>query len=108
MNAAETIAAAIQKLERERRNAAPGDWYVTYEKSRWPRIWGNRDENDADAVAQTEGGVGNAHLIVTLHRAIDAQLAILQEEVVHVRNTGLPLWKKSVLDLARAILGEDQ
>lgn len=105
MNAAETIAAAIQQLEEERREATPGEWYVTYEKSRWPRIWGNRDENDADAVAQTEGGVANAHLIVTLHRTIDAQLAILRDAAALLSMMDGVTYS-TTLDLAHAILGE--
>jgi hypothetical protein len=102
MSAAETIAAAIEKLERERKEATPGEWYVTYEKSRWPRVWGNRDETDADAVAQTEGGAANARLIVTLHRAIDPVLAILRTSL---SLDGLVPMDQA-LDLARAILGE--
>jgi hypothetical protein len=77
MNAAEKIQAAIERLEELRDAATDGPWFVTHERSTWPRVWGNNDGDDADAVASTESGTSNAQLIVTLHRTIDAQLAVL-------------------------------
>lgn len=114
MNAAETIQAAINRLEKYKAESTSGPWFTTYERSRWLRIWGNGDGDHADAVAQTEGGTGNAPLIVTLHRTIDAQLGILRgvlrvhQEIVPLdfddeETWPIPAW---ALALAKAILGE--
>lgn len=99
MNAAETIRAAIDKLEalqsiRGVTGPTEQDWL-------W-EIDPNVTSPDEDPrVGLVQGGPD-----VMLHRTIDAQLAILQEELTHVKNARLPLWRESVLDLARAILGE--
>lgn len=93
MNAEETIAAAIEKLEKLRGAATPAPWDFYGGE---PFGYGigfpvglvvHRDEiTDEDA-----------ELIVTLHRTIDAQLAILQES----KTWGI---SDATIDLARAIL----
>ena len=75
---AQRIEAAIVRLEKLKAMSTPGPWFLTHERSQWPRVWGNSDGHDADAVAQTEGR-GNAALIVVLHATIDAQIGILSE-----------------------------
>jgi hypothetical protein len=89
MNAAETIAAAIEKLEAGRTAATSGPWssglvgvygpegYVASDGDMWP---------------------DDRALIVTLHRTIDAQLAILRMYRIFPH--------PQVETLARAILGE--
>lgn len=89
MNAAETIQAAIEKLGREA--AAPAG---------------------EDRVGATSREA--LTLVATLHRTIDAQLAILR---IGLRTAeGIGVWdspygtvpyEQQSLDLARAILGED-
>jgi hypothetical protein len=78
-NAAETIQAAIDKLETLRPDGPPGPWA--------------------------------SYVVVTLLRTIDAQLTILRRHLDLAQAIG-PSYPVSyedfgVLDLARAILGED-
>ena len=77
MTVVERLEGAIAKLEQLKADSLPGPWFITYERERWPRVWGNSDGQDADQVAKTHHR-GDADLIVTLHRTIDAQLAILK------------------------------
>jgi hypothetical protein len=111
---AETIAAAIEKLEHLRSRGSDGPWRV-------------------DVLSRTNGTVAvsnevgryvahyvaepDAERIVTLHRTIDAQLAILRtalgagisDMVVlnpdKFRGVGAVLYR-AAFDIARAILGE--
>lgn len=130
MGAAETIAAAIEKLEQQKADSTPGPWDFEYTdesievnagtaRTQWNEghtsgfpasSWTTTDrilevdvydldENEADLIA------GNAELIVTLHRTIDAQLAILRDGAELEANEGMVYW--TTLDLARAILGEE-
>lgn len=115
MNAAETIAAAIEKLERERAasNPAGETWRVADSITReFATIRSTSAWNDS--IVATELMREDAELIVTLHRTIGAQLAILRSFEDHLTN---PAWDHdddeesapAVLDvvaLARAILGE--
>ena len=82
MTAVEEIQAAIEKLTAQRDESTPGPWAV--------------DDADKCSVYTIDGGAtilqpedwyprgdnrpaGNAQLVLTLHRTIDAQLAILRE-----------------------------
>jgi len=116
MSAVEEIQAAIEKLTKLKAESTPGPWFLTYEKSTHPRLWGNASENDADPVALAQNR-GNAELIVLLHRTIDAQLAILNHDVAlftefeehgNARQWELAIERAGDLALARAINGDTQ
>lgn len=113
MTPAETIAAAIEKLERERTASNPyGEAWRAND-----RITGDYSEIRATSPSgvtttlATELTAEDAVLIVTLHRTIDAQLAILRAaaraRVRFEEAEALLLIDEAALDLARAILGED-
>ena len=113
MSAVEEIQAAIEKLTKLKAESTPGPWFLTYEKSTHPRLWGNASENDADPVALAQNR-GNAELIVLLHRTIDAQLAILADTLNAFSNP-IPAFigyeeqiYHAQLMLARAINGDTQ
>jgi hypothetical protein len=109
MNAAETIQAAIDKLEAGKAGDGfcVGPWQYLRKGS-----WGGES-----AVADSNGhplawvGDGNdadrdAELIVMLHRTIDAQLAILRTGLTLATAFPNSEWTNTV-NLARSILGED-
>jgi len=113
MTGVEEIHAAIEKLTAQRDESTPGPWAV--------------DDADKCSVYTIDGGAtilqpedwyprgdnrpaGNAQLVVTLHRTIDAQLAILTDGLADMmarERLGLPLNTGPVrtLALARAING---
>jgi len=103
MTAAETIQAAIDKLEGHRRAATEGRWQ---HKRSLDNHW--VESNDrialAEAISQPD-----AELIVTLHRTIDAQLAILRWYAATLATApGFePHGSNEFIALARAILGEE-
>jgi hypothetical protein len=108
MNAAETIQAAIEKLERQKADTTPGPWRVVNES-----LQGSRHDYDpmidaGDYAASSERFVrpADAELIVTLHRTIDAQLVILRSGLAHAgyADQVIPVHARA---LAEAILGED-
>lgn len=102
MTPAETIQAAIDKLESQSavsRTTVIGRWA--------------NDEEDSGEVTGSHGSVGefwhvaNADLVVTLHRTIDAQLAVLDRGLSDDETDDQGGWHDSeALMLARAILGE--
>ena len=113
--AVETIQAAIEKLEALKAESTPGPWHdweddLTNEVD----VWHDQEQRSHIAncgVAGMPRVEADAQLIVTLHRTIDAQLAILDEaklQMMSRERLGLPLNTGPVraLDLARAILGE--
>lgn len=120
MSAAEAIAAAIEKLERERTASNPtGEtWRAAdsitgeYSTIRATSALGN------DAIVATELTREDAVLAVTLHRTIDPDLEFLRaaaetgisDMVVtnpeQFKGAGAVLYRAAV-DLARAILGEE-
>jgi len=104
MNAAEEIQAAIDKLTALRDKSTPGPWFLTYESATHPRVWGAADEDAADHVATMARSPRDADLIVTLHRTISAQLAILRESMRFARADAL-FDDATELALARAING---
>jgi hypothetical protein len=102
MNAAETIAAAIEELEAGRTAATSGPWsgglvgvygprgYVASDGDMWP---------------------DDRALIVTLHRTIDAQLKALRAAEWLLGQKSNPLAYRhaataAIIELAEAILGE--
>lgn len=106
MNAKEKLEAAITKLEDLKAASTPGPWDVAQHYS-----------FDSDAISYGGDAPGvfatfseaieeDAELIVTLHRTIDAQLAILLS-CTHLRGFPATPTERDVLALADAILGGD-
>ncbi|MDN4616447.1 hypothetical protein P5G50_18520 [Leifsonia sp. F6_8S_P_1B] len=110
MNAAETIAAAIQKLEALKADATPGVW--EFDPEPFGAIFTQQEpglEVETEVAEQMLDADGR--LIVTLHRTIDAQLAILRtagrEFERRAENGDARVFPYDYhLDLARSILGE--
>lgn len=112
MNPEDIIRVAIDRLEKLRAaSTQPTDggkaWIqgqdgVRYETSR--EIYtGPLSGTSSDVVSGIESE--DAALIVTLHRTIDAQLALLRHTLNHYRgDLGISI-PRFVVDLARAILG---
>ena len=84
MNAAGKIQAAIEKLEGLRTEGTDGPWSAWHPQD-------NRSNSCVDGAAldpdnpplAVEGGRKDVALIVTLHRTIDAQLAILRSALTY-------------------------
>jgi hypothetical protein len=103
MNAVERLEAAITKLETLKGSSSPGVWatgddgdiYIDRESIGHFRWFANTWNPDAD-------------LIVTLHRTIDAQLAILRHVRAHFSGDLGISTNRHVVALADAILGGDQ
>jgi len=96
-SAAETIQAAIDKLEAQSAVATRGPWVPQWEDEFDARVGIDYSSRPTPLTGTMQRP--NAELIVTLHRTIDAQLAILRA------SAGFDY--PAVLDLARAILGEE-
>lgn len=113
MNAVERIEAAIAKLEALKASSIPGPWSAPKELLGLPNktiFGGNPTRTHAAYVAVAHDG----ELIVTLHRTIDAQLAILRaghETEALLRSFPYTMatvfHDQRALDLADAILGGD-
>lgn len=115
MNPVERLQAAIEKLERLRDESDPirpdsawvTDYDVTEDARRILVLDSHNGGYDGSTVAEVTSE-GRAQLIVTLHRTIDAQLAILwaaQIETTDVMTAiEKPYWE-AALALADAILG---
>jgi hypothetical protein len=105
VNAAETIAAAIEKLEGLQDDSTPGPWRIVRDS-----LQGSRrdydpllEAGDYAASGETFNNPDDPRLIVTLHRTIDAILAILRTTL---SLDGLvPV--DQALALAHAVLGDD-
>ena len=123
MSAVETIQAAIERLETLREKSTPRPWTaMEYDSNPGdqgvPIIGGGEIgsmEGHLTAYTMTlwneEQSMIDADLIVTLHRTIDAQLAILNDAVVWFNDSccdehGMKGSAPALL-LARAILGEE-
>lgn len=119
MNAAETIAAAIEKLETQRDVAEMGKLTIhRFNDGRLEDVWIDSEYWRADGSGSIRTALvldrnqgpkrfDTAELIVTLHRTIDAQLAILRRTLDDLNNLLVyPSDLDIELDLARAILGE--
>jgi hypothetical protein len=129
MNAAEKIQAAIERLEELRDGSTPGPRFVCDANGGDPIEYGplwvishedmstNRTDGEAPEDWFMELSCGrkeDAELIVTLHRTIDAQLAILRHDLAILPKyeiEGLRArWERAItdagdLDLATAIMG---
>lgn len=112
MTPMERLQAAIEKLERLRVGCTPGEWWVTPGGG---ESWVFAGPGTADDVMV----IGDARLpqdtelIATLHRTIDAQIAILREALFQLE--GAPARAGFIgnefnlfMRLADAILGSDQ
>ena len=86
MNPAQRLQAAIQKLEQQRALSEPArhdsEWVVDYQVGETMRFITVLDSHngghDGSIVAEHVTSEARAQLIVTVHRTIDAQLAILR------------------------------
>ena len=117
MSAVEEIQQAIATLERLRAESTPGPWRATANNRRsgTHAIYGELPGQEVVGATPNYGGLwlfADAELIVTLHRTIDAQLAILRQSVVALGPTNLnvivgqePFAEPNVLALTRAING---
>lgn len=112
MTAIEEIRQAITTLERLKAESTPGPWNVDQNE---PAIWTSGDSVEGGTICyinsdQQTGDhrpYGDAELIVTLHRTIDAQLAILQHalEEYNPRDDAQGYIVDDGLELAHAING---
>jgi hypothetical protein len=109
MNAVEGIEAAIERLEHLKVQSTPAPWhYWTDELTGDVDLWHDQEVRSHIAVMGHFGSsrvYRDADLIVTLHRTIDAQLAILRANRADAEYGREP----SILAfaLADAILGGD-
>lgn len=121
MSPVERLQAAIEKLEKLRDESTPASWhYWTDELTGEVDIWHDGEARSHVAQIGKHEDVRvyrDADLIVTLHRTIDAQLAILRNTVrLHGEFVALGKeshWLEAIeragdLALADAILGSDQ
>ncbi|MFF2054149.1 hypothetical protein ACFVU2_21260 [Leifsonia sp. NPDC058194] len=111
MTAAETIAAAIEKLEGLRSASSPGPWRIATSPY-------DVDLVSCEGSALLSGGEGygwfredaDLDAVVTLHRTLDPVLAILRDSLRNIEVVGegprAPLGIPEAFNLARAILGE--
>ena len=106
------LQAAIEKLERIKAGSIEGPWVWKGDRiADGAFLEGAADETVIWAYGMhTEGFLvvseADADLIVTLHRTIDAQLAILRRVLRYYTTTDGGVTVKLELDLADAILGE--
>lgn len=113
MTPAETIAAAIKKLETLRGESTQPTGGTSWIQGDDKRPFETREEIYTGPMSDTSADVASwvqpadAALIVTLHRTIDAQIRVLQLDLRR-RQNARPAYGLPALDLARAILGEDQ
>lgn len=118
MTPVERLQAAIEKLEQQRAATDPvrsdSEWVVDYEVGETMRFITVLDSHngghDGSIVAADVTSKARAQLIVTLHRTIDAQLAILRAAVAELEENRWMVVEAAheVLALADAILGSDQ
>ena len=116
MSPVERLQAAIEKLEQLRTASPVGPWEADGSSDR-SRQHGYDTEIRATALGDgLFDGIAivfdsdDAELIVTLHRTIDAQLAILRAAVAEIEENRWMVVEAAyeVLALADAILGSDQ
>jgi len=79
LTAVEEIQAAVEKLAALRRASTPAPWAIGFRANVETVAAYDHDRFDAmpETIARTELHSGDGPLIVTMHRTIDAQLAIL-------------------------------
>lgn len=111
----ERLQVAIEKLERLKDTATPGDWRAGSDSygNAEVRSWFDNDQNGNTRIAHAYAhDRADSYLIVILHRTIDAQLAILREALFQLE--GSPSQAGFIgnefnlfMQLADAILGGD-
>jgi hypothetical protein len=113
MTPAEKIAAAIRRLEQLKADSTPGPWKASrsHPLHEGGYVGAPGLTDDSMFVAETSDfrqGGADADLIVTLHRAIDAQLTILKFAAEHplITFAGGDSFDEHAILLADAILGE--
>jgi len=113
MNAAETIKAAIDKLEVLKAKSTPSPWhYWADDLTGDVDLWHDQEQRSWIATLGIESAptvLADAELIVTLHRTIDAQLVLLRWFLA-ILNTAPgygPPNGNGHMALATAILGGD-
>jgi hypothetical protein len=88
VNAIERLEAAIERLEALRAESTPAPWAATrHGVETVPEFDLHRFDDMPETIARTELLRADADLIVTLHRTINAQLAILRREVSRLTRT---------------------
>jgi len=105
MNAVERLRAAIERLEARKATSTQGPWVAEYSGEQGNCVIPADAQSTREAVAVTRlyYAAGDADLIVTLHRTIDAQIALLRGWATPNLARSAPA---ALLDLADAILGE--
>jgi len=110
MNAAGTIQAAIDKLTRLRTFSTRGPWKKagSYIEEAEPPNPDDRFDVLPLNVFKIEESDTDAELVLALHATIDAQLAILRHVLEYYRGDIGIGTNRHVVNLARAILGEQE
>ncbi|UOE45505.1 hypothetical protein [Agromyces larvae] len=108
MSQVERLRAAILKLETLRAEITPGPWIAEYSGEQGHCVIPADADSTREAIALTRlyHAAYDAELIVTLHRTIDAQLAILRNRLEVYGEDVTPYgFRESTDRLADAILG---
>lgn len=111
MSAIEEIQAAIEKLTGQREQSTPGPWWAWHPASGRGNSSVDAPSGDPDNPEMpVEGERADVELIVTLHRTIDAQLAILTATLEMLKSAerdafDVSDWEGPELTLGRAITG---
>ncbi len=71
--AVETLTRVIEKVERLKSECTPGEWWTTRDL-KWPSGFAGTGSSDDVCVMSEARLIADAHLVVTLHRMINAQL----------------------------------
>ena len=103
MTVVERLEAAIAKLEWLKAKSTPGEWYAPESAA---SVWAGAGLSSDLLVVDDARFLGDADLIVTLHRTIDAQIAVLRvgSEFALITSNR---WTDISVALADAILGDD-
>lgn len=110
MTAVEELQAAIDKLTRQLAAGDALEWAVSswHDGTAIPKPWADFDKGlsmeKPRGFNAVQSSKENVALFVTLHRTIDAQLAILQHVAAHYRGDLGIGTNRHVVALARAIL----
>lgn len=114
MNAVERLEAAIVKLVELRDSALPAPWWLYCEDHAGPSVLSGPRMGGRIVVQEWMVDLADAELIVTLHRTIDAQLAILRNALRIIQDGSNPSYTVMYalvpleLTLADSILGVQQ
>ena len=103
MTVVERLEAAIGKLEQLKADSTAGGWYAP--EFTHGSVWAGTGSSDDLLVVDDARLYGDADLIVTLHRTIDAQIAVLKVGAEFALITS-NRWTDISVALADAILGD--